>query len=185
MEEMWKDIPGYEGVYRISNLGRVLSLSREVHQKRNGQIEIRISKSRYLKFGSDGDGYLQIKLFKNGVYKTRKIHRLVAEAFIQNPNNLPEVNHKDENKQNNRSDNLEWSDRDYNIHYGTWVERSRNHRPVAQYSLDGVFIKQFNSIREASRETGVYASNIGKCASGRTYKGYYLKSAGGYKWKFV
>jgi len=186
MEEVWKDIPGFEGYYQISSFGRVLALSRKVYMNRDNRTYM--SKTIYRKLNGDGDGYPQVKLCKDGVMTMKKVHRLVAEAFIPNPNNLPEINHKDEDKTNNRADNLEWCDRDYNIHYGTWVERSRNRRPVAQYSLDGVFIKQYNSIREASRETGIRHENIrnaAACQVTNKEKRYYVKSAGGYKWKFV
>jgi hypothetical protein len=101
---------------------------------------------------------------------------------------LPEINHKDENKDNNRVDNLEWCDRDYNMQYGTWVSRNPRLRPVAQFSLDGKFIKEYKTIREASRETSIRHENIRNCAAKQIInkeKGYYIKSAGGYKWEFV
>lgn len=112
MEEIWKDIKGYEGLYQISNLGRVKSLN----YKRTGIEEILKSKKMR-------NGYLRITLNKNGKYKTFAVHRLVAEAFINNPNNLPEVNHKDEDKQNNCVWNLEYCDRRYNVNYGTRNKR--------------------------------------------------------------
>lgn len=183
--EIWKDIVGYEGYYKVSNKGRILSLSRT---RINGVNTHYISKEHIKSLVSDRNGYKQVKLYKDTTSLTRKVHRLVAEAFIPNPTNLPEINHKDENKENNAAENLEWCDRDYNIHYGTWVSRSSNHRPVAQYSLDGTFIKQYESIREASRETGIRHENIRNCAASQITnkeKGYYTKSAGGYIWKFI
>lgn len=109
--EIWKDIKGYEGLYQVSNLGRVKSLGR-FHKFPNGGIyEI---KPRILKNATETSGYLFVALY-NGYRKQYKIHRLVAEAFIPNPNNLPQVNHKDLNKQNNRVDNLEWCTASENI----------------------------------------------------------------------
>ena len=105
LEEIWKDIQGYEGQYMVSNLGRVKSFKKNS----NGNI---------LKISDDGNGYKQISLYKNGKSKTWKIHRLVAIAFIPNPNDLPQVNHKDEDPSNNCVDNLEWCDGKYNSNYG-------------------------------------------------------------------
>ena len=99
MQEIWKDIPGYEGKYQISNLGNVMSL----HFKRSP------TNKRLLKPMSDnGYGYLKVMLRDNGSYKMKSIHRLVAEAFIPNPEEKPNVNHIDSNPKNNRVDNLEW-----------------------------------------------------------------------------
>jgi len=107
MEEIWKDVVGYEGYYKISNLGNVKNL-------KTGKINIPKSK-----------GYQTVTLYKDGVKKITTIHRLVAKAFIPNPNNYDIVNHKDETKNNNRADNLEWCDEKYNANYGTLQERKR------------------------------------------------------------
>ena len=106
-EEIWKDIPGYEGLYQVSNFGRVKSLRKAII------MSIRINKK----------GYSTIGLSKNGVFNRKSIHRLVAEAFIPNPDNLPQVNHKDEVKTNNCVENLEWCDNYYNLMYGTGNDR--------------------------------------------------------------
>lgn len=116
--EEWKDIKGYEGLYQVSNLGRVRSLSRYVKHR-----TIYILKGKLLKQRTRGKGYLAVTLCKNSKLKHYYVHRLVAEAFIPNPNNLPQVNHKDENKSNNCVDNLEWCDDKYNTNYGTRNER--------------------------------------------------------------
>ena len=110
MNEDWKDIPGYEGLYAVSNNGRVMNV-------RSG----RILKEHITKFG-----YKRIGIYKNGVCRMFIVHRLVAQAFLPNPDNLPEVNHKDEDKTNNSVDNLEWCDRSYNNNYGTRKERERD-----------------------------------------------------------
>ena len=98
MEE-WRDIEGYEGLYQVSNLGNIKSL-----KDNYGRSRIKILKLKKRK-----DGYIQINLHKNGIIKTFRVHQLVARAFIDNPNNLKEINHKDENPSNNRVDNLEWA----------------------------------------------------------------------------
>ena len=114
MEE-WRSIPGYEGLYEVSNLGRVRSVER--CDRFNRKIVSKILKPNYV------SGYLRVGMYKNKTFKYYLIHRLVAQAFLPNPDNLPEVNHKDEDKSNNRVDNLEWCDRSYNMNYGTVQQR--------------------------------------------------------------
>lgn len=111
MEEIWKDIEGYDGIYMVSNLGRVKSLPRSCQG-------LNASKEIILKQSEDKDGYLLVGLHKNGKSKTVRVSRIVAKAFIPNPNEYPDVNHKDENNQNNRVDNLEWCTTQYNLTYG-------------------------------------------------------------------
>ena len=115
--EIWKDIEGYEGLYQVSNKGRIKSLN----YKRTGKEGI-------LKGKADKNGYLIVFLYKNRKPKPFLIHRLVAEAFIPNVNDLPEVNHIDENKENNHVENLEWCTRKYNMNYGTRTKRSVENR---------------------------------------------------------
>lgn len=115
-EEIWRPVVGYEGLYEVSSYGRVRSLDR--YDSRNQFREGKILKNR-----DNGNGYLLCGLSKNGIVKNKYIHRLVAEAFIERPDGLYEVNHKDENKKNNIVDNLEWCDRKYNNNYGTKIER--------------------------------------------------------------
>lgn len=107
--ELWKDICGYEGLYMISNLGNIKS----------------IKKDALLKPIQNNNGYSRVSLYKNGKYKAFSVHRLVAEAFIPNPGALPQVNHKDEDKSNNKVDNLEWCTAKYNSNYGTIKERRK------------------------------------------------------------
>lgn len=108
MKEIWKDIEGYEGCYQVSNFGNVKSLN-----------YMHTGKEQILKLKTKKSGYLQVNLCKDGKIKTYTIHRLVAKAFVENPDNLPQVNHIDEDKTNNRFDNLEWCDQKYNNNYGT------------------------------------------------------------------
>ena len=142
MEEIWKSI-GYEG-YEVSNLGRVKSYK---YDKINGKI---------MKPYKDTKGYLQIDLPLDGRKRENRIHlavhRLVAVAFIPNPDNLPQVNHRDEDKTNNCVDNLEWCTNDYNAHYGTHIERVAEKRRTPVYSVDKHGnIEHFSGVREADR----------------------------------
>lgn len=160
MEE-FKDIEGFEGLYQISNQGRVKSLAND-----------KTKKEKILKSGKNKDGYLLINLWKNGKVKNYRVHRLVAQAFLPNPNNLSEVNHKDENKTNNNVNNLEWCDRQYNAEY------SQN-KQVQQFSLDGTLLATFPSTIEVQRELGFNQGYISLCCNGRR------KTAYKYKWKYA
>ena len=123
MEELWKSIKGYEELYEVSNFGNVRSLDRIIKSRHNGTT---IRKGRVLTpFYEEKKGYYQVRLSKNGKNKTFRIHRLVALAFLENPFNYSDVNHKDEVKTNNKVNNLEWCTRKYNNNYGTKRERTR------------------------------------------------------------
>ena len=167
MSEEWRDIEDYECLYQVSNLGRVKSL--------------KFNKERILKPGMDRGGYLQVGLHAGGKRKVLTVHRLVASAFVPNPDNKPEVNHVDEDKSNNRACNLEWLTRKQNINHGTRNERSAKNRskPVDQYTLDGKFVKTWASTMEVGRQTGFHQSNIGAAARGE------LKTAHGFIWKYI
>ncbi len=123
MEEIWRDIAGYEGLYQVSNLGRVKSLERTTKRFNGFKVCEYKDGNKILKQSKNYKGYLFVGLCKNGKEKKYKVHRLVAEAFIDNPNNLPQVNHKNENKECNISNNLEWCTNKYNCNYGTRNER--------------------------------------------------------------
>lgn len=165
MDEIWRDIDGYEGLYQISNKGRVKSLYKGSERILNPDIDT---------------GYYRIVLYNDSVKKHFLLHRLVAQAFIPNPYNLPEVNHKDENKKNNCVYNLEWCDRRYNNNYGTRNERvgDSQSKPIFQYSKSGDFIREWKSAHEVERVLGIDQGNISKCCKGK------LKSAGGFVWKY-
>ena len=171
MEE-WRNIKGYEGLYQVSNLGRIKSLPRYT---RNGSCKY----EKILTPGNDKEGYKLITLHKNNTARTYRIHRLVAEAFILNPNSLPEINHKDENPANNNSENLEWCTTKYNHNYGTWrAKRIGKNNPRARKIRCIDTGDTFNTIKEASEAYSIGRTNIGECLSGRT------KTAGGYKWEY-
>ena len=162
MKEIWKDIKDYEGLYMVSNWGRVKS--------------IKFGKERILKPVTNSSGYLSVKLCKDGKVKAFTVHRLVAEAFLPNPDNLPCVNHKDENKQNNNVSNLEWCNCKYNINYGTGIERrsKKKSKPVLQYTLDGEFVREWESATQAEKEGGFNNGHIIAVCGGKrnNHKGY-------------
>ena len=189
MKEEWRDIVGYEEKYQVSNLGEVKSLNYK-----------RTKKEKILKTGKNTSGYSYVNLCKDGKKKTYHVHRLVAQAFIPNPNNYSEVNHKDENKENNCVKNLEWCDRKYNCNYGTRNKKAskaisgKNHPmygkhhseetkrkiskaneiPVYCVELDRVF----NSCKECAEELGLNRGNICHMLKGKR------KTTGGYHFRY-
>ena len=173
MKEIWKDIVGYEGLYQVSNLGNVKSLERIVIKKDNKKY---LQKEKILRLGLSDKKYYTVSLFKNGKGKTYRIHRLVAEAFIPNPNNYPCVNHKDENKQNNCIDNLEWCTNKYNLNYSDTGKLKR--RKIIQYSINFEPIYVWESIKEASEKFNINYRNIISVCKGRR------KTAGGFIWRY-
>jgi hypothetical protein len=172
-EEIWKDISGYEGLYQISNYGKVKSFKKE---KNFGHL---------LSFSINHKGYYQIVLTKNKKPKNWLVHRLVALVFIPNPNNLPQVNHKDTNKTNNCVENLEWITNEDNIKHA-WEHNlfpkgneRKCCRKVNQYDLDGNFIKQWDYVRGIEKELGFDNRAICRCCRGKRPTAY------GYKWKYA
>lgn len=133
MKELWKDVIEYEGLYQVSSFGNVRTIARYVNSSHRGFIGKRFIKQKIMKPYNYG-GYLGVALCKNGRYKQKLLHRLVAEAFIPNPDNLPCVNHKDENRQNNRVKNLEWCTHKYNNNYGNRNDKISNSRKGMKFS---------------------------------------------------
>lgn len=157
MEEVWKDIAGYEGLYQVSNLGRIQSLPR-INICVNRKY---IRKGKVLKGSFDKDGYLCVHLSKNAIQRKFLVHRIVAKHFVQNPNNYQQVNHKNEIVNDNRALNLEWCNCLYNIRYGTGIIRraklqTNRHgaKAVLQYTLGGEFVREFPSTMEVVRICG-------------------------------
>lgn len=194
MKEVWKDVKDFEGLYQVSNLGRVRSVTHDVvdtlgrHSTKEGKIlSLR---------NSTQTGYPTINLNKDGKYKSFNVHRLVAEAFIPNPNKLPCVNHKDESRDNNCVDNLEWCTYKYNNTYRTAPERKmkslreyfnshevighpHHGQPIVQYTLSGKVVREFTSINAAERELCLGpSSGISACCAHK------LNTAYGYVWRF-
>lgn len=167
-KEIWKEIKDYEGLYQVSSFGKIKSLPRNTT----------IKKIRILKPSIDKDGYYRVPLSKNGIIKNYFVHRLVAEAFIPNPNNYPVINHKDENKQNNNSNNLEFCTIKYNTNYnGANIKRGLKQRKPIYQIKDGVIIKKWDSSTTASKELNINRGNIISCLNSKK------KSAGGYQWE--
>lgn len=189
MEEVWGDIEEYKELYQVSNCGNVRSLNYN-----------KTKKIRVLKTIISNSGYIQVGLHKGGNMKLCTIHRLVAQAFIPNPNNLPIVNHKDYNKSNNHVDNLEWCSYKYNNNYGdrniklsnSLINNDKISIPIFQLDLKGNFIQEFPSSIEAARSLeksnlNAASINILKCCRGiadTQYGSVNRKTAYGYKWKF-
>lgn len=168
MNEIWEDIKGYPN-YEVSNLGRVKNKNRN-----------KIIKNFFNK------GYKLVSLNKNNKRKTFRLHRLVAEAFIPNPDNLPQVNHKDEDKTNNRVDNLEWCTHDYNSKYGTRGKRiSENVSGYKHHSAKKVLCIEtgeiFECCRDAEKKIGVARCSVSKAANPKQEQ----QTSGGYHWKYI
>lgn len=181
MTEMWKDIKGYEGIYQISNFGNVCSLN---YGKR-GYAKNLVPKV-------NNCGRLWVELFNNGVKRQFLIHRLVGEAFIPNPDNLPQINHIDENPKNNCVENLEWCTNEYNIRY--FRERHPSHarirknterynrrldKPVNQIDRGGNVVKQWKDARTVVVEMGFNQWSITQCCDGKRHTAY------GFRWQYA
>jgi len=181
--EIWKDVVGYEGIYQVSNLGRIRSLDKIIKgRKFAGKIRRQKNCRK---------GYKAITLCSNQIHKTFRVHRLVAIAFIPNPYNKPEINHLNEQPADNRVENLAWSTRKENVNWGSrtakqvksFVEKKipafGNHpKPVLCFSKENVLVGEYRSAAYAGKITGIDHSHISKCCRGE------LKTSGGYIWKY-
>ena len=186
MNEIWKDITGYEGYYQISNKGRIKSLERRVND--NGGVVL--LNSKILKPVINEKGYLRIGLNKDGKRIYKRVSRLVAEMFISNPENKPQVNHKNGIKTDNNVSNLEWVSISDNVKHsyqvlkrkcsmlGKFGTNNPNSKPIAQI-MNGKIIAIFPAAKEAERITGISQGNISRCANKKT------KTAGGFQWKYT
>ena len=164
MNEIWKDIEEYEGLYQVSNLGRVK----------------RITTGRVLKSGKSKGGYPYVVLYKNNIASTKTVHRLVAQTFIPNPDNKPQVNHIDEDKTNNMVSNLEWMTSKENINHGTHNERMSKTKsiPIIATNIKTGKSQEFYGTNECARQLGLYQQSISAVLKGR------LKQTGGYTFKY-
>ena len=178
LQEEWKDIVGYEGLYQISSYGNVRSI------KRDG------TSGGVLHPFTTKEGYKRVCLSKNNVVRKELVHRIVASHFLENPDKLPIINHKDECRTNNCVWNLEWCTAQYNLNYGTARERSAKHRnygeigvkhskPVLQIGSDGKVIRQWSSIKEAAESVGCHAPNIVRACRKKK------KKSGGFRWTYA
>lgn len=202
MEELWKDIAGYEGVYQVSNLGNVKSCEHTIKVISNNQhtnyVCTKTISAKYIKPSKDKNGYLIVHLSHNGTCITYKVHRLVAQAFIENPNNKPCVNHLDCDRQNNCVDNLEWCTHSENSQYMTKLGRNKGGEVLKKISKEQrAIINQklckpviatnlttgeefcFKSIKEAAQQLNLHHSNITTVLKGR------YKRTGNYTFKYA
>ena len=180
-----KPVVGYEGYYEVDQLGRVFSVDRVISVDDNGRKYEKPIAGKQMKQSLKNKGYKIVSLTKDGKTKMAYVHRLVAEAFIPNPDNLPMVNHKDEDKTNNFLENLEWCTAKYNCNYGTGIKRhadkikgreSEKRIAVIQRSIDGAFINLHSSVKEAAASVNGTTGAISAACNGRR------KTAYGYLW---
>ena len=177
MNEIRKDIAGYENYYQVSNLGRIKSLDRKIISHRKTKLVDIVKKGHVSKLHKETNGYLRIQLYKNNKYKYYYVHRLVASAFIRNPNNCEEVNHINGIKTDNRVENLERCTSKQNKIHGHKMHLYHNERPIVQIK-DGVVIAEYSSITECAKKNGFVDVNIKRVLSNQR------KNAYGYQWRY-
>lgn len=172
MEKLWKEIPDTDGKYLISTDGEVMAISRRV---KFGNV-FRWTKTNIRTARKKENGYLELEILGKHHY----IHRLVAEAFIPNPDNLPCINHKDENKENNSVENLEWCDYSYNANYGTRTKRAKEKQFGDRFVVINLDTGEvYKTPKDASRATGIHNDSISRVCKGKS------KTAGGYRWRYL
>lgn len=179
MKEEWRPVTGYEKLYEVSNFGRIRSLDRFFIRKNGRPLRC---KGRLLDPYISIYGYYIVSLCDKGNSHVTALHKVVASEFIPNPDNLPCINHKDENKLNNQADNLEWCTIQYNNAYGTRNKRisdAQKRIPVKQFDLNGTHIKTWESISLVENTIGVSASKIVQVCKGKRNK------TGGYIWRYA
>ena len=174
MQEIWKDVIGYEEQYQVSNLGNIRSKNRVIVDSLGRRRKLQ---SQQIRIQTSKTGYKQVLLYKDGEMRTHLVHRLVAEAFIpKTETNKNEINHKDENKSNNTVDNLEWCDHKYNINFGTRTEKTS--KKVYQYTKGNRKINEYRSAWEVHRQLGYNQASICRACNG------VQKTAYGYIWSY-
>lgn len=194
MIEIWKDVVGFKGYYIVSNFGNVQSIDRYVEGKLGS---LRFQKGVNMILQENKKGYLVVILHKHGYFYQKQVHRLVAEAFIENPYGLPQVNHKDTNKHNNCVENLEWITNYDNMQHAIkhncfhdFTEKqlcsvkknlifanAKRRIPIVQYDANWNIVNEYESVAKAAKENNLSDSHISQCCNGKR------KSCGGYKWK--
>ena len=177
MREIFKPAKGFEGIYSVSNLGRV-KREKTVATKGTGNYQ---RNEHIVKQRKNNNGYLVVDLYVCNVRHQVLVHRLVAQTYLENPCLYPCVNHKDENKENNNVNNLEWCTQKYNMNYGSCPKKigKANSKSVVQYDRNGNVVGKYVSIACAERMTGISNGSIGDCLHKRR------KSAGGYLWEYA
>lgn len=188
-EEVWKDIPEYDGLYQGSNFFKVRSLN---HYGKSKNDSVHFVNGKTLNLTKDkSTGYLIVRLCKNGVVKKHFVHRIMAELFIPNPDNLPTVDHINRIRDDRKISNLRWAS--YQTQQQNIIRKKKspkkkivvnkqniNGKPVIQLSTDGRFVAEYPSVKEAERQTGICFVSISNCCLGYKYR----HTAGGYQWRY-
>ena len=182
MKEIWEDIPNYEGLYQASNLGRIRSVDRYkevIIKNQHGEYKRTKFFKSYILKQQTYIGYKCVQLHINGKYKWEKAHRLVAMAFVPNPENKPQVNHIDGNKINNCVENLEWCNQSYNTKHAYKNNLIKHYKiEINQYDLEGNYIKTWESVKEIEKKLKIKNSQICRCCKNENL------TAGGYHWQY-
>lgn len=182
-DEVWRPVVGYEGYYEVSSYGRVKRCAKDIQYYMRGKLITRKGREKILSPGIKDTGYYNVSLFVDNIGKTHKVHRLVAEAFIPNPDNKPFIDHIDANRLNNRVENLRWVTPTENNANPIFRERQsrckdKYKKDIIQYDKFGNIIKIWKGLRTVARELGIHHVLIRDCCKGK------IKMAGGYIWRF-